>query len=251
MEIPCIYPVRYRLTLTARATEGVRDRVDVRGEGRGQEHIAPSEGQNASYYVDYMPAPNTMLAIDTAGKGVARKEIDIRKAGSFMETIAEAERDNLYVRTENIVRSVLSQAESSASLLARLEESRVKHVFDRHSKYSIALACFVFLFIGAPMGAIIRKGGFGYPILVSILFFMLFVVITIFCRKVAESLILSPEAAAWIPCGTLFPTGWFLTVKAMNDSRLFQVEGLGRAVRRLGSFFKGFGRKKGKRAVPG
>ena len=84
-----------------------------------------------------------------------------------------------------------------------------------------------------------------------ILFFMLFVVITIFCRKVAESLILSPEAAAWIPCGTLFPTGWFLTVKAMNDSRLFQMEGLGRAFRWLKGFFKGLGRKKGKGAIPG
>jgi len=74
------------------------------------------------------------------------------------------------------------------------------------------------------MGAIIRKGGFGYPILVATIFFILFVVLTIFCRKIAESFLLSPEAAAWLPCVVFFPLGLFLTTMAMNDSQL-QVSG--------------------------
>lgn len=189
-------------------------------------------------YVDYVPAANTMVPVEQQGTPVARKSVDLKRATSFIETIADSEKENLYIRTENILRSVQGQAESTKTLLSRLEESRVKHVFDRHSKYSIALACFVFLFIGAPMGAIIRKGGFGYPILVSIIFFMLFVILTIFCRKIAESLILTPEAAAWLPCGTLFPTGWFLTIKAMNDSPMMELNGVKNFFRMIGQFFK-------------
>jgi lipopolysaccharide export system permease protein len=86
------------------------------------------------------------------------------------------------------------------------------------------------------MGAIIRKGGFGYPILVSIIFFMLFVILTIFCRKIAETFILPATAAAWIPNAVLFPIGMLLTVKAMNDSRFVNVdritEWFGRITRR-------------------
>ena len=104
--------------------------------------------------------------------------------------------------------------------LDRLMESRVKHIYELHTKYSMAVICFIFLFIGAPMGAIVRKGGFGYPILISIIFFMLFIVLTIFCRKIAESFILTAAAAAWVPCSVLLPIGLILTVKAMNDSKL-------------------------------
>lgn len=191
---------------------------------------APVDGANPyNYnYVDFSPAANTMVPLEQQGNPVARTTVDIRKARSFVETIAPEERENLFVRMENILRSIQSQAESTALILDRLEVSRVKHVFDRHSKYSIALACFVFLFIGAPMGAIIRKGGFGYPILVSIIFFMLYVVLTIFCRKIAESLVLTPEMAAWLPCLILFPIGWFLTIKAMNDSPRMQLPWLSR-----------------------
>lgn len=74
------------------------------------------------------------------------------------------------------------------------------------------------------MGAIVRKGGFGYPILVSIIFFMLFVILTIFCRKIAETFVVSAALAAWIPCLVLFPIGVSLTYKAMNDSKLVNLD---------------------------
>ena len=87
-----------------------------------------------------------------------------------------------------------------------------------HSKFSMAVACILFLFIGAPMGAIVRKGGFGYPILISIIYFILFIIFNIMFKKLAESHSISPALAAWVPNLILIPIGIFLTVKAMNDS---------------------------------
>jgi len=104
----------------------------------------------------------------------------------------------------------------------------VKTGYELFTKYSFALVCFIFLFIGAPMGAIIRKGGFGYPILVSIIFFVIFIVLTIVCRKLAESYIMTPFWAAMVPCIILIPVGIFLTRKAMNDSQLFSTDRIDR-----------------------
>ena len=74
------------------------------------------------------------------------------------------------------------------------------------------------------MGAIIRKGGFGYPILVAIFFFVLFIIMGIFFKKVAESNTLPAQLSAWMPCIILFPLGLLLTQRAMNDSKLINWE---------------------------
>ena len=106
----------------------------------------------------------------------------------------------------------------------------VKTGYELYIKYSFALVCFVFLFIGAPMGAIIRKGGFGYPILVSIIFFVTFIMLTIMCRKLAEAYILTPFWAAMAPCVALVPIGAYLTRKAMNDSQMISTDRIERFV---------------------
>jgi lipopolysaccharide export system permease protein len=85
------------------------------------------------------------------------------------------------------------------------------------------------------MGAIVRKGGFGVPILVSILFFIVFVVLTIFCRKIAESLIIPAALSAWLPGLVLFPIGVLLTKKAMNDSRF---DGFANFFKWVGALFR-------------
>ena len=118
-----------------------------------------------------------------------------------------------------------------------MELGRVKYAYELHTKYSMAAVCLVFLFIGAPMGAIIRKGGFGYPILVATLFFILFIVLTIFCKKIAESFVVPASFAAWIPCLVLTPIGSILTSRAMNDSKLLNID-------RYAAFFRNLFKRK-------
>ena len=130
----------------------------------------------------------------------------------------------MYDRAKTFMLSVQNQAESTMRSLQAMKETQVKYAYEMWTKYSIALVCIIFVFIGAPMGAIVRKGGFGYPILISIVFFMLFVILTIFCRKIAEAFVLPAVAAAWVPAAVLFPVGLLLTLKAMNDSKLNLVE---------------------------
>ncbi|NND04816.1 MAG: LptF/LptG family permease [Saprospiraceae bacterium] len=107
-----------------------------------------------------------------------------------------------------------------------LLDRRKKYTYQLHSKYGFAVVCFIFLFIGAPMGAIVRKGGFGYPLLVAIIFFMLFVVLNKVFEKLYKGSDFDPVMAAWLPCFILFPLGLFLTVKAMNDSKLLNLDGI-------------------------
>ncbi|HQU60733.1 MAG TPA: LptF/LptG family permease, partial [Saprospiraceae bacterium] len=149
---------------------------------------------------------------------------------SFVQLFKKADQRRLFNKAKSVARSIHAHSESAERSLDRLLETRVKFIYELHTKYSMALVCFIFVLIGGPMGAIVRKGGFGYPILIAIIFFMLFIVLTIFCRKIAESFVLPAAMAAWIPCGLLFPIGLLLTIKAMNDSKVLNPD-------RLVSFF--------------
>lgn len=145
-------------------------------------------------------------------------------ATQFINIFTENDQLRMHDRAKTFMLSVQNQAESSVRSIQAMRETKVKYAYEMWTKYSIALVCIIFVFIGAPMGAIVRKGGFGYPILISIVFFMVFVILTIFCRKIAEAFVLPAVAAAWVPAAVLFPVGLILTLKAMNDSKLNLVE---------------------------
>ena len=70
------------------------------------------------------------------------------------------------------------------------------------------------------MGAIVRKGGFGYPFLVAIFFFMLFYVMMIIGKKLAETFVLTPELGAWLPSLLMVPFGAVVTYRALQDKKL-------------------------------
>ncbi len=91
-------------------------------------------------------------------------------------------------------------------------------------KFTLSFACFIFFFIGAPLGAIIRKGGLGTPVIVSALFFVLYWVVDISGKKLARNGSISPELGAFISTMVLLPIGIFLTWKSTKDSSLFDME---------------------------
>ena len=108
----------------------------------------------------------------------------------------------------------------NARSVERLEVYRRKNLYELHWKFSLAAACVVMLMIGGPMGTIVRKGGFGYPLLISILFFTFFIMSNISCKKLSDSGKLPPVVAAWLPVIFLAIISAFLTYKALRDSRI-------------------------------
>lgn len=157
---------------------------------------------------------------------------------TLLETFEEKEHLALMRRVSSSINALSNESHSSQISIDSKMESRVKHVFEKHNKYSLAVVCIIFLFIGAPMGAIIRKGGFGYPILVSIFFFVLFIVMGILFKKIAESHTLNAVLAAWLPSIILFPLGLLLTVRAMNDEKVVNWEKVRIYFEKLGGLFK-------------
>ena len=91
----------------------------------------------------------------------------------------------------------------------------------------------MFLFIGAPMGAIIRKGGFGWPLLVSIFFFVAFIMMTIMGEKSAKILAIEAWLGMWMPCLLLTPLGLILTRQAMRDSKVLDIDTYVAPIRKL------------------
>lgn len=99
-----------------------------------------------------------------------------------------------------------------------------KHEQVLNQKFTLSVACLLFFFIGAPLGAIIRKGGLGMPVVTSVVFFVIYYVITIIGERVAVNGDMSVFLGAWISSIVLFPVGIFLTFKATTDSALLDAE---------------------------
>lgn len=139
---------------------------------------------------------------------------------ALLDSVSFSVQSRIWNRTRSATRSIKSQSAAAIRVMPGIQESRVKHVYDMHMKYSMALVCILFIFVGAPMGAIVRKGGFGYPILVSIIFFIVFIILTILCRKLAESFVVDAAVAGWLPCVILLPVSLYVTRQAMRDAKL-------------------------------
>ena len=157
-----------------------------------------------------------------AKKRASLQEIkkDLNTYDSILETFPKHKKKSFIDKSLTYTRSIRSHSDSALRFLDKTKEKRVKHIFELYSKYSFAVVCIVFLFIGAPMGSIVRKGGFGYPLLIAIICFMLFIVLTILFKDMAEAFVMHPILAVWMPNLLLTPIGIFLTYKAMNDSKL-------------------------------
>jgi lipopolysaccharide export system permease protein len=142
-------------------------------------------------------------------------------AVNFYENIADSLLKTAYGRAVSVARSVLNQAENAQKSIISVGSSQAEFKNEIHQKIMNAIACILFLFVGAPMGAIIRKGGFGLPVLVAFVFFMLFFVLNLMGEHLSKNMITPCWVGAWLPVLVLFPMAIFLTYKAVNDSPIF------------------------------
>ena len=148
----------------------------------------------------------------------------IKESSDLIGKVERHEAKQIVARAIASTKTIIEQAKGTITSIERTREAKTKFIFELNSKFTWAFVCIIFLFIGAPMGAIVRKGGFGYPILVAIIFFMLFIILTILCKKLSESQTLPAVLATWLPCLLLAPIGIWLTIKSMNDAALMNLD---------------------------
>ena len=110
-------------------------------------------------------------------------------------------------------------------------------------KFALSIACLIFFFIGAPLGAIIRKGGLGVSAIISVLFFVAYWVIDISGTKLAKDGAVGPFAGVFFSSFVLLPTGLFLSWKAINDSAIFSTDTIKNAFKKLKAKIMGLFKK--------
>ena len=121
--------------------------------------------------------------------------------------------------------SSLSSDWSLKNFLTRdTDKSINSHKSDWHKKITLSLACLFFFFIGAPLGAIIRKGGLGMPVVVSVVIFILYYIVDSGTTRVAKSGEMNIVLGTWMSSLVLAPLGAFLTYKSNKDSVVFNID---------------------------
>lgn len=130
-----------------------------------------------------------------------------------MVQVAEKARDHSSI--------VIGSFNTRKEMQAAEYKNRSYHEIEMHRKFTLSIACLLFFFIGAPLGAIIKKGGLGVPVIVSVLFFIIYYIIDNTGYKMARDGNAEPWLGVWLSSIVLAPIGIFLTWRALNDSALF------------------------------
>ncbi|MDD4227093.1 MAG: LptF/LptG family permease [Mariniphaga sp.] len=154
--------------------------------------------------------------------------------------------DELFSRQDKwmmaeIARTALNDARNNVQTLNLYDDelyNRKKHLnrytMERHRKYTLSLAVLIFFFIGAPLGAIIRKGGLGMPVVVSILMFIAYYIVSMTGEKSAREDVWEMFAGMWFSSFIFLPLGIWLTYKAATDAALMSAETYSKLLENLG-----------------
>jgi len=134
---------------------------------------------------------------------------------------------------EEKARTYRDQIEYNALLLDDAQRYIRKHEIEMHRKFTLAFACLIFFFIGAPLGAIIRKGGLGAPVVISVIMFIIYYIIDNTGYKMAREALWPCWAGMWLSSFVLLPIGIFLSYKAATDSPLFNPEAWAREFEKI------------------
>ena len=165
----------------------------------------------------------------TAPNDSLKRPVDDKPAVLFNP---KEEFENLDMDRKNqVIESALGNVRSNNNELNNIQNNLYgakkiinKHEMERHKKFSLSVAVLLFFFIGAPLGAIIRKGGLGMPVVISIFLFIMYYVVSITGEKSAREDVWDMFLGMWFSSLVFLPIGIWLTYKAVSDSAVMSTE---------------------------
>ncbi len=154
----------------------------------------------------------------------AKRYIFKKGIKTYTQLIPDSARNVAYSKASDKISMIKNSLDLIAIDHARKIQDLRLYQIEWNKKYSLAFACMVLFLIGAPLGSIIRKGGLGMPLVIAVVFFLIWHLINMFGEKFVRQDVMTPFAGIWMATYILLPIGFFLVYKAMNDSQLFNYE---------------------------
>jgi len=134
-------------------------------------------------------------------------------------------------KREKIIEDALDRGRNISESVSNMNKEVVnrksvirKHDIAYHKKFTLSIACLILFFVGAPLGAIIRKGGLGLPVIMSTIFFIAYHILTMTGERAVKAGSLNLWVGVWLASAVFLPIGIFLTYKATSDAPLFDAD---------------------------
>lgn len=165
------------------------------------------------------------------------KGLNIEKDSTYREEISDLfelnKKSSLLDLALNSVRSTKDVISSKDAQISRENKWLNKHVYAYHEKFTLGFACIILFFVGAPLGALIKKGGLGLPMVIAIFLFLTYHFIGLFAKNSGYNGKLNPALAAWLPTLIMFPLSIYLTRSATYDKPLMSLDFITQPIKKL------------------
>ncbi|MCC6691075.1 MAG: LptF/LptG family permease, partial [Bacteroidia bacterium] len=202
-----LFKTNYQMLNIPQLSEAI-DSMKAKASKRGLETASQLTNNYFARSIQYLKA----------GDSLKKEKIN---SSNLYESYPVAEKNKIFETAINTARSAKTYIQTSAEENEINRQTERRFEVELHKKFTLSIACMILFFIGAPLGAIIRKGGLGMPVVVSVLFFIVFYIISIMGEKLSKEGSLPTQVGMWIAPVVLLPMGIFLTYKASRDSNLF------------------------------
>lgn len=169
--------------------------------------------------------------------------VKVNDSLDFIETFNTKQKLQIYSLAFSNTDGILRKIETNIKRERDTRRALNKYEMSLHDKYALGIACVLLFFVGAPLGAIIRKGGLGLPIVVGVLLFLTYHFIGIFAKNGAEEGGVPPYVGSWLSTFIIFPLSIFLTYRATTDQGFFSLDNFVQPIR---DFFE---KKKAKKTI--
>ena len=175
--------------------------------------------------------PETLEEKETTG--LVEEVKPVFNLDSMIMSVPLNNRDRIFENALSISKRRVNELMFKSATVADDKMSIRRHQIELLKKYTLSVACLIFFFIGAPLGAIIRKGGLGTPLVISVLLFLFYYIIDNTGYKMARDGRWEVWIGIWLSTFILAPLGIYVTYKAMNDSAVFNPESYKELLRKI------------------
>lgn len=170
-------------------------------------------------------------------KDSPQAKLEYAEKNPLYESLNPDQKKNAVSYALNQAKSVESDIENNRDYQKSEKLTGIRHGIEWHHKFTLSFACLIFFFIGAPLGAIIRKGGLGLPTVISVVLFIIYYIIDNTGYKLAREDVWPVWQGIWLSSFCLLPVGIFFTYKAAKDSPILNSETYLNIFRKIGSLF--------------